>query len=164
MTLDATCACGQVRLEARGAPIVAAACYCDDCQAGARRIEALPGAPAVMDADGGTPLLVYRDDRIACVAGAHLLEAVRLKPRSRTRRMVATCCNSAMFLKFEPGHWVSAYRKRFGDDAPPVTLRTQVQHRSSDLAYPDDAPRFAKFPLRLFWLLIRSRLAMMIGR
>ena len=45
--------------------------------------------------------------------GAEYLEEWRLKPNSPTRRVVATCCNSAMFLDFTKGHWLSMYRNRF---------------------------------------------------
>jgi hypothetical protein len=49
-----SCVCGRVRCEAAGAPILSGVCYCDDCQEGGRRIEALPHAAPVLDADGGT--------------------------------------------------------------------------------------------------------------
>ena len=39
----ARCTCGNVEVEAVGAPILSVACYCDDCQKGSRQIEALPG-------------------------------------------------------------------------------------------------------------------------
>jgi hypothetical protein len=38
------------------------------------------------------------------------VEEHRLKPDSPTRRVVATCCNSAMFLDVTKGHWLSMYR------------------------------------------------------
>lgn len=47
----ARCAGGSVEYEAAGNPILGVACYCDDCQEGARRVEALPGAPPVRDPD-----------------------------------------------------------------------------------------------------------------
>jgi len=98
-----SCACGRVVYEAAGAPIITSVCYCEDCQEGGRRIEALAGAPRVRDDDGGTPLVVYRDDRFRCVAGEDLLVAHKLKDDSPTRRMVASCCNSGMFLEVRAG-------------------------------------------------------------
>ena len=50
------CTCGAVQCVATGDPIGTAVCYCDDCQAAAKQIEALPGAATVMDSDGGTAL------------------------------------------------------------------------------------------------------------
>jgi glycosidase len=44
LTRHSSCTCGRVRCQAIGAPIVSLVCYCDDCQEGARNIEALPNA------------------------------------------------------------------------------------------------------------------------
>ena len=160
----ASCACGAVRCEAVGAPIVTAVCYCDDCQRGGRIIEALPGAAKVLDEDGGSSYLTYRDDRFRCVAGEDKLVAYRLSERSPTRRMVASCCNSGMFLKFEPGFWVSTYRLRYSGDLPPVEMRNQTRYRVSDRAIAADAPNFARFPVKLFVKLVAARIAMLLGR
>jgi hypothetical protein len=160
----ASCACGTVRCEGIGAPIVNAVCYCSDCQQGAHRIEALPGAPRVLEADGGTSYLTYRDDRFRCVAGAEKLVATRLSDQAPTRRMVASCCNSGMFLKFERGFWVSSYRLRYSGELPPIEMRNQTRDRRSDMAIPQDAPSFARYPMRMFAKLIRARLAMALGR
>jgi len=159
-----SCACGKVRCEAIGPPIVGAVCYCADCQEGARRIEALPGAPPVLDADGGASYLTYRDDRFRCVSGEELLVAYRLKEGAPTRRMAASCCNSGMFLKFEPGFWVSAYRLRFSGDLPPVEMRNQTRDRKAETPIPTDAPAFSRYPVRLFARLMRARVAMWVGR
>jgi hypothetical protein len=43
--LTASCRCGEVVLEATGAPIVHAACFCASCQEAGRRIEQLADAP-----------------------------------------------------------------------------------------------------------------------
>ncbi len=99
----ASCACGAVELEAFGKPIVSSVCYCSDCQKGAAQIEALPHAGPVRDPDGGTAYILYRKDRIACTKGAERLKSYKLKETSATNRVVATCCNSAMFLNFDKG-------------------------------------------------------------
>lgn len=126
-------------------------------------LEALDGAAKVTEEDGGTHYLTYRDDRFSCVEGADLLQAYRHSPDAPTRRMVASCCNTAMFLKFAKGHWTSAYAKRFSGDIPPVEMRTQTQFRKSDLPLLDDAPNYRTFGAKLFWRLIRSRIAMIFG-
>ena len=159
-----SCACGQVRFKALGAPMFCAVCYCDDCQKGAGPLEALSGAPAFRDADGGTPYLGYRDDRFTCIAGEGLLEDHRIKPNAPTRRVVATCCNAAVFLKFGPGHWVSAYRARFEGEPQPLEMRIQTKFRVSDQALPQDVPSYKGFGPKLFGRLIGSRLSMMFGR
>jgi hypothetical protein len=159
-----SCTCGRVQCEAVGEPILSGVCYCRDCQEGGRRIEALANAARVRDPDGGTPYLTYRSDRFHVLLGEDLLVDYRLKPRSRTRRVVATCCNSGLFLKFDPGFWVSTYRSRYQGDLPPIEMRTKTQHRRSDTELLRDAPSYRGFPLRLFARLIAARAAMLFGR
>src|SRR5580692_8078026 len=164
LTRRSSCACGRVRCQAMGAPIVSLVCYCEDCQDGARKIEALPNAASFRDADGGTPLLTYRDDRFKCSSGEELLVGYKIKQNAPTRRMVASCCNSAMFLKYAPGFWVSGYRARFrGDDLPPIEMRDQIEHRRADTALPSDAPCYRGFPTRLFAKIISARISMLLG-
>jgi len=158
------CSCGRVRCEAVGEPIVSAVCYCSDCQAGGHQIEALEGATPVLDPDGGTPYLTYRDDRFACVEGAELLVGYKLGEKAPTQRFVASCCNSGMFIKYGPGWWVSAYRTRFAEPLPPIEMRNKVARRLSSLPLPADAPAFQSFPGRLFWRLFKARGAMLIGK
>jgi hypothetical protein len=161
----AACTCGKVRCEAVGTPIVSAVCYCDGCQEGGRRIEALPNAPPVLDADGGTPFLTYRDDRFRVVAGSEFLVGYRIRDDSPTQRMVASCCNAAMYLKFGPGFWRSTYQNRYEKrDLPPIEMRMQIAFRNSSLPVPDDAPRFRGTPLRLFARGLKARIAMLLGR
>ncbi len=62
----ARCSCGGVELEAIGAPITSAVCYCESCQEGSRQIEALPSGRPVCDPDGGTAMVLYRKDRVEC--------------------------------------------------------------------------------------------------
>jgi len=164
-TRRSSCACGRVRCEGSGRPLVSLVCYCDDCQEGARAIEALPNSARFRDADGGTPLLTYRDDRFRCSSGEDLLVGYKLRESAPTRRMVASCCNSAMFMKFAPGFWVSAYRARIeGDDLPPLDTRIQIEHRRADTELPRDAPCYRGFPMRLFAKVISARVAMLLGR
>ena len=111
-TLKARCACGCVEYEAVGAPITSVICYCASCQKAGRDFEQFPKAPPVLDPDGGTAFVLYRRDRVRQCQGQGHLEEYRLNADSPTRRVVATCCNSAMFLDFTKGHWLSIYRDR----------------------------------------------------
>ncbi len=161
----ATCACGAVELKAFGRPIVSAACYCADCRKGADQIEALPGAGAVRDPDGGTAYILYRKDRIECAKGAELLRSYKLKETSITNRIVATCCNSAMFMNFDRGpHWVSAYRARFHGELPPLQARICTKFKADGFVLPDDAPSSQGYPPALIVRLLASRVAMALGR
>jgi hypothetical protein len=159
-----SCACGQVQLAVVGVPIAVVACHCDDCQEGSRRIEALPGASASRDSFGGTSYLLYRKDRVKCSKGENLLRDLRLRDRSPTKRVIASCCNSAMFLDFEKGHWLSVYRGRFGDHAPPLQMRIQTKFSPKDRHSPYDTLSYASFPLRFFAKLFLARAAMLIRR
>ena len=108
-----------------------ASCYCASCQEAGSRFEQLPSAPPVLNPDGGTDYVLYRKDRVQCVTGQEYLEEHRLKPDSPTRRVIATCCNSGMFLDFTKGHWLTMYRNRFPAGARPGRLgRTRTSNQA----------------------------------
>jgi len=121
-----SCRCGQVALEAQGKPIVATICHCSSCRDAGRQLEALPGAAPILNKDEGTPFILFRKDHVHCLRGDNHLGAHRLNAKSPTRRVVATCCNTAMFLDFTKGHWVSLYKARM-----PHGDRTPAQNRNS---------------------------------
>jgi hypothetical protein len=161
--LFATCQCGEVRFEAIGAPILTGSCYCASCQEAGRQFEQLASAPPVLDPDSGTGVVLYRKDRVQCAIGQEYLEERRLKPDSPTRRVVAICCNSAMFLDFTKGHWLSMYRNRFVVGAPPLEMRVMTKERRVGVELADDLPNYAghsgKFMLRLIgaWIAMGFR-------
>lgn len=155
------CRCGGVEFEAIGAPIVSSVCYCADCQKGACLIEALPNADAVCGDDGGTPYILFRKDRFNCTKGASLLKSYKLKAESPTNRVVATCCNSAMFANFDKGpFWVSVYRSRFLGAVPPLEMRMCTKSKPSVVVIPADVPSYPGYPPVLILKLLRSGLAM----
>jgi len=161
----ARCLCGEVEIELAGAPILAATCHCDDCQAGSQMIEALPGSPTVLDAAAGTAYVHYRKDRIRILRGADRLRALKLNPTSPTNRMVTTCCNSAMLVTFDNAlHWNPVYRGRLGADAPPVEMRVNTRFVPAGTTVPDDVPSYRGFPFSFVWRLLKARLAMALGR
>jgi hypothetical protein len=156
----ASCRCGEVKFEAGGAPIVGAVCYCASCQEAGRRFELLPAAPAVRDPDGGTGFVLYRKDRIRCVSGEQHLQEHRLTLGSPTRRVLATCCNSVMFLDFTKGHWLTMYRNRFPDGVAPIEMRLMTQDRSSAEELADNVPNYAGHSGKFMWKLITAWVAM----
>jgi hypothetical protein len=157
--------CGRVTIEGFGTPIVSAVCDCDDCQEGGRRIEALPGAAAVLDPSGGTSFLLFRRDRFICSEGVPLVERHKLKEASPTNRVVATCCNTAMFLTFDKGpFWVSAYRGRFHGDVPPPEMRVCTRVHRADVALADDVPNYPGYPPRFMIRLLAAGVAMLLER
>ena len=114
-TYKAMCRCGLVELKARDTPIVMTVCHCSGCKEAGRILEALPEAAPILDKDDGTPFALFRKDRVRCVRGQENLREHRLKESSPTRRVVAVCCNTFMFLDFTKGHWITVVRDRFED-------------------------------------------------
>lgn len=164
LTLTSRCACGGVEIAATGKPILTAVCYCQDCQAAAKVIEALPNAPKVTDGAGGTPLVLQRKDRMTVIKGGEVLKDFRLKPDSPTRRVVASCCNAMMFLDFQKGHWFSMHRDRFGAAAPAVEMRVNTKSAREGVALPEGGGVYKTFPFKFIGKLLMARFAMMIGR
>jgi hypothetical protein len=141
--LSATCRCKRVEFEAFGTPIVSAKCYCESCREAGVQFERLPAAPPILDTDGGTSIILFRKDRVRCANGLGYLEERRLPPTSATRRVIATCCNSAMFLDFTSGHWLSMYRNRFTSDTAFRDARSlrQVHAQAADILGQDGIPQ-----------------------
>ena len=162
--LSEICRCGKVELEAVGRPILAGVCYCPSCQEAGRRFEQLASAPRVLDAAGGTDYVLYRKDRVQCAMGQEYLEEHRLKPDSATRRVVATCCNSPVFLDFTKGHWLTLYRNRFPAGAPPLEMRIMTKERRGGGALPDDLPNYESHSGKFLLKLIVAWIAMGLRR
>jgi hypothetical protein len=156
----ATCRCGKVKLEAVGRPILTGSCYCTSCQEAGRQFEQLASAPPVLDPDGGTSVVLYRKDRVRCVMGQEYLEERRLRPDSPTRRVLASCCNSAMFIDFTKGHWLSILRNRFPAGAPPVEMRVMTGERRAGVELADDLPSYSGRSGRFMLKLIAAWIAM----
>jgi hypothetical protein len=163
--MTASCSCGSVELEAIGAPITSVVCYCDDCQEGSRQIEALPNARPVQDPDGGTEYILYRKDRVKCSRGAVLLKSYKIREKSASSRVVATCCNSAMLLKFDDArHWVSMYRARFQGDIPVLQMRICTKFKPENRHVPGDVPNYPSYSLKFLAKLLAARIAMLVHR
>lgn len=133
------CTCGQVRLEVERSPIISNECHCNSCRAAGARLQALPAAPRFTESNGGTRFVDYRKDRIRFHNGRELLREFRLTPDARTRRVVASCCNTPVFLEFHNGHWLSLYGCLWRKDLlPPLELRTMTSDLPRDAVLPDD--------------------------
>jgi hypothetical protein len=157
------CVCGQVAVEAIGAAIASVICYCDDCQEGARQIRSLPNAVSIDDPDGGTAYLVYRKDRVTCLKGASLLRHHKIRENSATNRVIATCCNSAMFLGFDDGkHWVDLYRSRCEGDLLPVQMRVCTKFKPDGRTIPTDVPQYSRYPVSILVRLVLAKAAMLL--
>jgi hypothetical protein len=137
-SIDLSCTCGGVRLRVDASPIASVECYCNSCRAAGGKLQSLAGAPVILGAHGGTRFVLYRKDRVHLTQGSQALKEHRLSDKATTRRIVAACCNTPLFLEFHNGHWLSLYGHLWpADQLPPLELRTMT----SDLADPSTLPR-----------------------
>ncbi len=136
-----TCRCGQTAMTAAGRPIIAAECHCTSCRTAAGMMGALPDAVPERVPTGGTQFVLQRKDRVTFADDQDGLRCFRLTPNATTRRVIATCCNTPMFLEFAAGHWLSLYAARWPDgERPAMDLRTMTKDRISGDPLPDDMP------------------------
>ncbi|WP_439569463.1 GFA family protein [Sphingopyxis sp.] len=157
----ASCQCGAVTLAMIGSPILTATCYCHSCQQAGQAFDALSDAPAVVGADGGTPYVLMRKDRLEWLSGSGRLDEHRLTPESPTRRFVARCCRSPIALEFTKGHWLSVYAARIAAaERPAPEMRTIVGDRPAGVELPDDIPNYTAPSGKFMWRLLLAWAAM----
>lgn len=155
------CNCGRFQLAIDGPPIVSVACCCNSCRAAAARMQQLPSAPSVLDANGCTPFVLYRKDRLRFLAGAAALKEFRLMPTSKTRRVVASCCNTPVFLEFQSGHWLSLYGSLWPvGRRPALQMRTMAMDLPAGTVLPDDVPNARRQPASFMFKLLGAWMAM----
>lgn len=158
---DLTCRCGKVHLTVTAEPITVAECQCDSCRKASALFSGLPGARPVVEASGGTHYVLYRKDRVAFTAGAENFVAFRLTAKSPTRRVVAGCCNTPLFLEFQNGHWLSLYAGLWPDAVrPKAEMRTMVGDLPERQMPPADLPNHKSQSFGFFWKLLTAWAAM----
>ncbi len=159
--IDVACKCGRTRLELTGGPICVTECLCNSCREAAGRIARLPGGPDILTAYGATPCAEYRKDRVRIVAGAENLREFRLTPTSGTRRVIAACCNTPVFIEAKGGHWVSLYLHLWPKSAAPkAEFRTMTGDLADLSGLPDDIPNLKTHSVRFFAKLFAAWVAM----
>lgn len=138
---DLTCRCGQVRIRLQGAPILSVECLCSDCQTAGQAFATKFGGGLVLLETGATPFVLYRKDRISFTSGVDRLREHRLNKTSKTRRVIASCCDTPIFLELSGGHWLSLYGALWPDGArPPLQLRTMTKDAPAGVVLTDDVP------------------------
>lgn len=155
------CACGATRIEVSGAPILVTECLCDSCRAAAARFAALPGARDILTDHGATPAAEYRKDRVRFLAGSEQLREFKLKPDAGTRRVVAACCNTPLFLEVKGGHWLSIYLHLWPErDRPKPQMRTMTGDLADASRLPDDIPNLKTHTITFYAKLLGAWIAM----
>lgn len=135
-------------------------CHCTSCRTAGQAFDVTSPVPPIVDAAGGTPVVVWRKDLVRCLRGSERLVAHRLKPDSPSRRMVAGCCETPMFGDFTKGFWVSVYRGRIAD-APAPTMRVMTADAPDGTVFPDDGlPRHRGRPGKFLIKLLTTWAAM----
>ena len=157
---SAVCRCGETTIELTGSPIQSVICYCESCRTAGGEFERDLGAPRTVNADGGVDYCLYRKDRVKIAHGAHHLREYRLKPESPTRRVVASCCGSPMFLDFTPGHWLTVFRDRLTGPTPAPRMRIMTRDRPDGPALSNAVPAYATQLPRLIFTLLAAWAAM----
>ena len=161
---DLMCQCGATSLTVIGKPIISAECLCADCQRAGEILQKRKGAPTILDRNGATRLVLYRKDKVEFQRGSENLKSHYLEKDSSTRRVVARCCNTPIFLEFKGGHWLSIYGLLWSkDELPVLEIRTMTRSRREGVVLSDDVPnpktQTISFFLKLFraWVSMRFR-------
>ncbi len=146
----ARCTCGAVQIETTGSPIMTVDCGCTSCQAAGDRFG------GILSDLRTTRYTMLRKDRVALLSGAGLLQIRKLRQDSATRRVVATCCDTPMYLEFEKGHWLSLYSARLPATAQgPLLCRTMTMDLPPQITLPSDVANPKRhtigFMARLLW-------------
>jgi hypothetical protein len=124
-------------LEIIGAPMMSVICHCTSCRTAGRALDARSPVAPIVDAAGGTPVVLWRKDRVRCIAGSEHLEAHRLAPEAPSRRIVTSCCQTPILGDFMKGFWVSIYHGRISN-APRPSMRVMTGNLPEGVTLPDD--------------------------
>jgi hypothetical protein len=157
---SAICRCGETAISLSGEPIQSVTCYCESCRTAARGFERDLGAPKTVTPEGGVDYCLYRKDRVRIEKGAENLQEHRLKPDSPTRRVVASCCGSPMFLDFTPAHWLTVFRDRLSGPAPEPQIRIMTKDRPEGPELQGAIPASGTMPPGLMFKLLGAWAAM----
>lgn len=155
------CTCGQTRFEVQGDPILVSECLCNSCRAAADRLAKLPGARPILTAYRATPCAEYRKDRVHVLSGTEHLREFRLSADAGSRRIVAVCCNTPVFLEMKGAHWLSVYLHLWpAGTRPKPELRTMVGDLKDRSGLPNDILNLKTHHLRFYAKLLKAWIAM----
>lgn len=160
-TTQIQCSCGQTRLEITGKSIASVECCCTSCRDAGSRMQKLEGAPPVMTDYDATPFVMYRKDRVAFRSGKDHLKSFLVSPEASTERVIATCCNTPVYLLFKGGHWLSLYGTLWPKGMmPPAEMRTMTSDLPESAVLPNNIPNAKRQSLGFFAKLFGAWAAM----
>ena len=108
-----------------------------------------------------TPCAEYRKDRVRIVSGPEYLAEFRLQPGSASRRVIATCCNTPMFLEMKGAHWLSLYLHLWPAEVrPKAELRTMTGDLPDVSGLPQDIPNLRTHSVSFYARLLAAWIAM----
>ena len=93
-----------------------------------------------------------------------MLRSYKLRDESSTKRVVAACCNSPMFLEFEKGHWLSIYRTALRGDLPSLDMRVHTKSKPAGSVLPNDVPSYPGYSAKFMAKLFAAWIAMVLRR
>ena len=161
MCSDLGCKCGSMRMQVRGPHIAVVECLCGDCHIAADQLEKLDGVGSMTNSLGATPYVMHRKDRITITQGQEHLRNHRIRPDATTRRVIASCCNTPMYMEMKDGHWLSIYAKLWPDEArPELEMRTMTGKAPTQDQLPNDVPNLNTHNLSFYWRLFVAWAAM----
>jgi hypothetical protein len=161
----ASCECGSVQLQIAGTPITRVICYCDDCQAGSSQLARLPHAPNPLGPDGGTDYVLFRKDRLRFLKGEQHIRPHKVSQASKTNRLLASCCNTFMYMSFDDSrHWRPVWTKRFQTAPIPLSMRICARYAPKPSAIPGDVPVHKSYPLSFMAKLVAAWIPLLLGR
>ncbi|CAK4399380.1 unnamed protein product [Aphanomyces euteiches] len=97
------CHCGQVQGKVAASSILHVVCYCDDCQAMDTRVRVkYPKLATGLNECGGMRAVMVFPSEVTIASGANKLTVVKLKDRTTTRRVYASCCGSHLINAVTP--------------------------------------------------------------
>ncbi len=144
------CRCASVTLQIDGPHIATVECLCSSCRKAAAVLNSLPDTFRLPD-KAGTPFVMHRKDRLRFLTGMDRLKEFRLSPDAGTRRVIATCCNTPVFLEMKGGHWLSLYAHLWPEGArPSLEMRTMTCDFEGHEDLPDDVPNLKQHSLAFY--------------
>lgn len=132
-------------------------CCCNSCREAGERFLSLSSDASTFAENGTVPFVMQRNDRTRITRGKEHLAVHRLDDSATTSRVLATCCNTPIFLHMKGGHWVSVYGTLWEDEQRPAPEMRTLTVDCPDLAsLSTDIPNLKTHSLSFYWQLFKA--------